>query len=502
MASNLKTRRGASQSRRRLILDDDGDLVYDRQSQQGPEAFCGLRLGEILDKPVDSINWCMMWGIATKGDNPVRYWQTQKLGTAFQENMPDPTDAVVQFCQQHGKEVFGSIRMNDGHDAFGMPFDRLVYPLKVEHPEYLLGQESQKGNAHSGLEAAMWSGLDYKHEQVREDRLWWIKHTASSYDLEGVDLNFFRMPWYFKLGEESRNIPLMTDLIRRARQGLDQIGQRRGRPVLLSVRVPGTVQTCLRIGLDIETWLKEGLIDRLLTGGGYVSFSTPAEELIELGHKYGVPVYPCINCPPTYGSCDGKGFEALRGAASNMWWAGADGLYLWNFHYIPTEHPYGQPTREDYQLLQEISDPTKLGRLNKTFLVDTSKGLWEQYARASAPCPLPLDLGRSKGGSQHRIPIRIGDDLPLAARDKAIEEVELGLQIKGLVNGHTINFNLNGVTLDPIKFPAKDPLTLAIDPSVMKRGINYLDILVAGPGQVAQGNLILERVWVSVRYKN
>ena len=75
--------------------------------------------------------------------------------------------------------------------------------------------------------------------------------------------------------------------------------------------------------------LRDGLVDRLLTGGGYVCYSTPAEQLIRLGHRYNVPVYPCINCPANYT----LGGNNLRAAASNFWWAGADGLYLWNFQY-------------------------------------------------------------------------------------------------------------------------------------------------------------------------
>ena len=60
----------------------------------------------------------------------------------------------------------------------------------------------------------MWSGFDFAHEQVREDRLWWVVNTAKRYDLDGVDLNLFRMPWVFKLGQEEENLPLMTDFIR------------------------------------------------------------------------------------------------------------------------------------------------------------------------------------------------------------------------------------------------------------------------------------------------
>ncbi len=250
--ASLEARQKAAWRRRPLILDDDGDVVYVDETLQGPEAFLAQRLHDCLDAGVDSYAWCVMWGIAKQGKTPVRYWQTQMQGTDFQENMPDPSIVVTDYCRKNNIEIFGSIRMNDCHDAFGhLPFPEPVYPLKVEHPEMLLGDESQRGTVDDGLAAAMWSGLNYAYKEVREDRLWWVENTAKSYGMDGVDLNLFRMPWYFKLGEEEKNMPLMTEMIREARRRLDEIGRQRGRPVLLGVRLPGTLEACNLIGLDI-----------------------------------------------------------------------------------------------------------------------------------------------------------------------------------------------------------------------------------------------------------
>ena len=178
--------------------------------------------------------------------------------------------------------------MNDAHDAFGMPFEWPDYPLKADHPELLLGSREDKGSGpQDGLRAAMWSGLDYAHPTVREDRLWWVRHAARSYPLlAGVELNFFRMPAYFAVGTERANAHLLTQLVRDARAILDAESRERRKPVLLSVRVPDTVEACWAIGIDVTTWLSEGLVDRVLSGGGYVCYSTPARELIELGHAH------------------------------------------------------------------------------------------------------------------------------------------------------------------------------------------------------------------------
>ena len=58
----------------------------------------------------------------------------------------------------------------------------------------------------------------------------------------------------------------MTDLVRRVRSMADDVGQQRGRPLLLAARTPFTVEDARFIGLDLENWLAEDLIDILISG--------------------------------------------------------------------------------------------------------------------------------------------------------------------------------------------------------------------------------------------
>ena len=193
-AGLIMARKKLGQRRRPIILDDDGDIVYDDATLKGREAFLALRMHDARDCGINSVAWCIMWAIAVKGKTATRYWQTQMQDVHFQENLPDPTDAVAQFGRKHGVEIFGSLRMNDCHDAFGLPFGRLVYPLKVEHPEMLLGKEHPQRPISDRHRAAMWSELDYAREKVREDRLRWVERTAMRYDIDGLDMNFDKNP--------------------------------------------------------------------------------------------------------------------------------------------------------------------------------------------------------------------------------------------------------------------------------------------------------------------
>ena len=503
---NLETEAGLVKARKKLahrsrpiILDDDGDIVYDDRVLQGREAFLALRMHDARDAGINSVAWCNMWAIAVQGKTPTRYWQTQMQDVPFQDNLPDPTDAVAEFGREHGIEIFGSLRMNDCHDAFGMPFGKLVYPLKVEHPEMLIGREHPRHDVEDGVVvAAIWSGLNYAFEKVREDRLRWVEHTAMRYDIDGVDMNFFRMPWVFIPGEEEKNMPVMTEFIRQARRRVDAASRHHGRPVLLGARVPGTIETCHRIGFDIETWLKEGLIDRLLTGGGYVCYSTPAEELVELGHRYDVPVYPCINCPAIFT----LGGRNLRAAASNLWQAGADGIYLWNFHYIdaPNMKGRGQPATAAYlQHLPEIADPQRLKHLDKSFAVNQKT--MPQYQRASAMPPLPLDLGARAGEKAKTMPVRIGDDIPAALREEKLRDVTLRLKPSGDVAGDVLAVSFNDARMQAKVDGSDGLLVLTLAPSAVKQGVNQVQLSIARRGASADGPIVIAEARVDVRYR-
>jgi hypothetical protein len=503
-SARLDARTRATEARGRLIVDDDGDLVFTDAASEGAAPFLDQRLTPLAEVGVGSVAWCIMWGIAVGKGEP-QYWETQRLGRPLNAMIPDPTPLMVAGARQAQMELFGSIRMNDTHDAFGKPHGRLTYPLKVEHPEWLLGDESQKGDFASAPEALVWSGLDFAVEQVRDDRLWWICNTADRYDLDGIDLNFFHMPWYFKPGRAEQGMPLMTDLVCTARRILDEVSEKRGRPMLLGVRVPDTSEACARIGLDIITWLREGLVDRLLVGGGYAPFTTPVENFVALGHAHDVPVYPCINCGVPPGGPD----AALQGAASNIYWSGADGIYMWNYQYrdVP-KLGYGRPTEQGYALLKGLRSPSKLQYQDKIWGVENARAVGP-YAIASHGTQLPVALGSQALAVVKSIRLRVGDDIAAAQSAGLVAGVTLTLALQGSTPRDTVVVQLNGVRLRPLngvpvpdedREDVLDRKTYEIPQEIVIRGDNAVAVWIEGRGNRSGAPVILEEAWVHVKY--
>ena len=92
---------------------------------------------------------------------------------------------------------------------------------------------------------------DFTHPEVRQLRLNVAEEVSERYDVVGFEYDFMRCPGYFKYGEEEANTPLMTQLIRDTRSMLDRIGEKKGKVLGLSVRVPNTIEGALRLGLDV-----------------------------------------------------------------------------------------------------------------------------------------------------------------------------------------------------------------------------------------------------------
>jgi len=332
-----KRRRAAHRPRRILFNNDGNDLRCLEVTTA--EGFLNCRTSALADSQVDAIFYCTHhsfnrcthdtavgevsgpWGASLPADGE----------RTLRDRGRDCLQIITDFCHEHGMEAFCSMRMNDVHDG-KMPHARSQF--KKDKPGLLLGVEGDH-EGHVG-EARWWSGVDYERAEVRERAFRLVEDVCRGHDVDGVELDFLRHPVFFKRTREGlparpRHSEMMTDLMRRVHAMSVHAGEVRGRPVLVAVRVPDTVRICLHLGLDVETWLREGLVD-IVVAGGYVHLA-PWEEMIELGHAHGVPVYPCISASRLRCRVAQPLERELllwRGEALGAWGAGADGLYLFN----------------------------------------------------------------------------------------------------------------------------------------------------------------------------
>ena len=107
----------------------------------------------------------------------------------------------------------------------------------------------------------------------------------------------------------------MTDFVRQVRLMLQEVAKKRGRPFLLSVRVADTVPGCHFDGLDVETWVRQNLVDMIVIGTRSIQVDLPGFREVTKGSH--VKLYPCTDQHHSPDGYHSLGIEYLRGLAAS-----------------------------------------------------------------------------------------------------------------------------------------------------------------------------------------
>lgn len=367
-APTIKEHRQAAANRpRRLIMDNDGNEAVTMKALTA-EDFLKQRTSALAGTGLDCIFYCSN-ATFTLSTRPSKVWQPRDYRLSGRPNAYsvaeleaagiDPLKLVVEFGKKNHIEVFSSIRVNDVHDHsatadYGPPMFK-HNAFKQAHPDWLLGSPTKKSKS------GAWSAVNFLIPEVRDKFFAYVEEACKEYDIDGVNLDFFRHSAYFPstfAGKPAtaEELAAMTELMHRIRMMADELGTKRGRPILLSIRVPDSVDYCKAIGLDLERWLKDGLIDLLVVTGYFQlnDWSTTAA----LAKKYGVKAYASLDESRIKDETGRKArttSEAYRGRAAAVWQAGLDGVVLFNF--FDASSP----------LWKELGDANTLAKLDKDY---------------------------------------------------------------------------------------------------------------------------------------
>ena len=352
-------RRQAAQRRRRIIMNNDGNDVRTAANIEPfqPNDLYQQRTAGLLGSHVDSIFYCTgvfnyYFHESTESELLTSHENVGAYLRRLAEFGTDPLEMMVDYCHRHKLEIFWSMRMNDTHDS-GNPL--LFCNWKREHPEYLVGTKGKR----LPYGANRWSSVDYGIAAVRDKVFRVLADVCKRYDVDGIELDFFRHPVLFKPQMTGKPVTqahcdLLTDLLRRVRRMTEDIAQRRQRPLLIGIRIPDSVSYCKAIGIDLVQWLESDLVD-LVTGAGYFKLE-PWENLASLGKKYDVPTYACFVKRRIQSSGEPEGTteaEIWRGEAYQAWQAGISGIYTFN-RFNPND-----------PIFRELGDPKLLATLER-----------------------------------------------------------------------------------------------------------------------------------------
>jgi len=310
---------------------------------------------------------------------------------------------VVSIIRREGVPVLAKFRVNDRHHVSGYP--HFASQFWQDHPEWYIGH--REGDAattpvftgHPSIGPNMLNNivqdrprlLDYAVPEVREKRLAIFREVVERYDVAGATLNFLREP--FCVSVPDQHAGYLTDFVRQCRQVLDEtLGAKGIHAPVLGALLPWDIAFCRAMGMEIDAWIAEGLLDYVAPSEGWVTdFTADIQPWVACAANTRCAVYPSIigyiaylrgNPAPTF--CLPAEYENaqhytdianilpehVRALAHRFYAEGADGLSSFNLYSDP--YAYLFP-------LSSLCDPQRLnaGERRYTYLKDGPYGQWE-----------------------------------------------------------------------------------------------------------------------------
>jgi hypothetical protein len=507
--------------KRRLVLCNDGGTLGapDMEAPIGIEGLVKETIDPLRDTMVDTLYWQIgtdpykgtrsdrlsdwyshntkvgaIWGSDREKFKTAGEWRISENTHRIMEQGTDPAAVVIDYGHRAGLDVFLSLRFNDGHDSQLLEGlnDANMAPLKRQHPDWLLGNQS-----------GSWSKFTYNFAipEVRQYQTALIQETIENYNLDGFDLDFDRQPVVFKTTEGEKNAPLITEILRKTRSALDARGEKLGHKLLLSVRVPPSLKDNRYHGLDVPAWIEERLVDIVVVGdpNGW-NYRLPIEDYRALAQGTTCKILAQNLCAfkedrgrsvsVLFGERNYYSTEQFRATAALHWQAGADGQFIWNQHFLKFDHD----DKFDRQSWKEIGDPKVLASKDKYYIVGPEK-------RGG---PLPLNLALV--GDSHKINVEIADDLSDTQQMNDKPKVTLRLMIEQLTALDKLDLQLNGTTLNIASATKRlnyNDCWLDFDVStIMKKGNNSLILKVNSRNPHILMPLTVSHVDTIVCYEN
>ena len=511
---------------RRVLNNDDGWVVSFTDYPLTPEKLWDNMIGSYEGSPVDGFLWSV-GGHTFNFETEVG----ERFGAGFDEldepnarnsianvqylidNHGGPVTAISKLCRRAGMDFFPSVRMNQHYatEVSSPSYSR----LRRDHPELLIGRVGEEIPKHT-IEWGIRTGKNYAFPEVRSHMSGVIIELVERFDVDGVELDFMRHPAFFRIEEAYSNRYLMTDLVRHVRHRMDEISDEKGRPLDLIVRVPPTLGDCARIGLDVQEWIKEDLVDIIISGGGFKPFEMPIGEFVAAAKGTNSQIYGCLeSLRPTLDRL------TMRAVAARYWGAGVDGLYLFNFHTMS-----GDWKRD---VLGGLVDKEALSRLDKRYEMDKSGSrftppsqLYLSFQNAIPYSQIPVVPETTLSGRGAVLQMDIADDL-----EDTKATCTLGLMFDNLGGDDEVEVSLNGVSLawnggrissegwsreffvtNTTGYPAQttqvtDPGTsIEFDVSTppLRHGTNEIEVRLIKRGSGQGEKLILKDIRLDIRY--
>ena len=247
------------------------------------------------------------------------------------ELMPDFIARRYARCRARGVEMWHSMRMNDIHYTYlGSEWIPLHSDMWLDRKDLLRAwyRHSWRGEWRD-------NGFDYAKREVLDAHLALMREYLLGYESDGIELDWMRCVPLFAPGHDESNAHVLTHFMRETRKTASEAAAKWGHPVKIAVRVPARVREAYGVGMDIATWVREGLVDVVVPSPR----DTSTEMDCDVALYRAICPKPIVLAPDVDYYCrssDDKRYvlafsaDIDRGFVSGWYHDGADAAYLYN----------------------------------------------------------------------------------------------------------------------------------------------------------------------------
>ena len=497
---------------RRIVVNYDALatlFAFKPAGSRGTLAELKQHLLGILDLPgtqIDSIGWC--WSEGNEASYPSKVLPTLLDHPIFNRVPPD-VDVVKMCCdatRKRGIESFFSYRINGGdHDRTYLEGKLPKLPKKWSNKDWLINWNPDPEGPPEYISpyhpTAFWN---FASQGLRDYKVCILREVAENYDFDGIEVDFARNSPVLQPGHQWVNRDKLTDFMRSLRFALQEVAKQRGRPFLISARVPENLVGCHFDGLDVETWAHEQLLDIFNLGCRSMDVDIPAFRRITAGKS--IKIYPGLdyvhysdgNDP---GDTQAYGLTLARGVFANWWHQQPDGVYTFNYTY------HGQ----NWSAYREIGSPQYLKYVDKTFVIQRRGGGhspvltpypndWRTprlaYANTNMLGQLPVSLDHA-AKADNLLFMYVADDVEEADQLGRLKNLQLRVLLS---QPGSIEVRLNGAVLS---FSSHQGNWLQFDtePRLLAVGENLIGICFSEPQEDVEKDVLIEKVELQVVYQ-
>lgn len=416
-------------------------------------------IDELVDLGIDTINYVVgdcavllydtkvgeLWGHNVDlSDHTVWLRAAQNVKSMIGRGI-DPLELVCGHAHKRGFKFIPHLLLNMVHTPHGRVTNCRVADFTTDHPEWQVGPEPDFPNASDDQP----SRLSYAIEEVRENRLAVIKELLFNYNSDGIELNFHQYSPFIARKEVAEHTATLTNWLKQIRNLAKEASEVQKREKRIIVRIGSTVKGNLSMGHDIETWIKEHLVDVLVAMPVMGDFGTDISDLQEIIN------FTKNTATKVIAGIDSVGSEQTpkvqRAAVANVYSAGVQGCMYHRYYPNPNRYPY---SAEDTDRLRFLAYPDLIQHMDKNFHMGPGgdRGKSEKIFGLNPQLPQTLSLPPKATP----IGIYIADDIQSKLAKGELWQCELRIMINNLMQNGDVSIVWNGKKIPSDKIRKAD----------------------------------------------